>query len=664
MAAVPRRRRPGRRGVLVGVLVAVVLLGVWAAVAAREVLTARDRLEDARTAAGAAGEALGGGDPAAAREAFDDAEAAFADARGHLGGPAVRPLQTLPVVGEDLRTVDDLAVAGGLVAQGGALATGAVVDLDGGMGALVPEGGALPVAALAELGPPVTRARALVDQASARVEATADRDVVAPVADARTELATQLDEARSTLAVAEPALRALPSFLGADGPRRYFFAASTPAELRGAIGFVGAYSILTVEDGRFTFSSFSDLQDLPNLPEGSVEPPYPAFEERYPDPGGASTWRNLVLSPDFPSTALAVERLWTATGREPLDGVIAADPFALAALVEVSGPVPVPGGRELAADEVVPYLSNEAYGVVTDAEERKRLLGEVASATLVSFLTSGAAAEDPLGAVRALGAAVSDGHVLLSSTDAPTAGRLAAAGIDGRLHDPVGDFLAPFVSGTTSSKVDYYLERELAYDVVLEDDGGAAATAEVALTNTAPTSGPPQYVIGPNVPGLAPGDNRVYLSAYAAAGADIGEVRLDGEVVPTDPVEELGHPVAEVFESLAPGQRRETALAVRRDTGWEPDGEGGGTYRLTLQHQVGISRPVVDVTITPPRGMDIITHSNELVQEDGFLHYTGEVGSIWEAEMTFAPPAEPAPSLVERAGQLLSRPLFRIGGDG
>lgn len=651
----PRQRR--RRRVLAIVLLLVVLLGIWAAVVARGVLAARDRMEDARDDANRAVQAVSEGDPATAREAFDDAGIAFGDARGQLGAPAVRPLAALPLVGDDLRAVDDLAAAGALAAEGGAVATGAVADLDGGLGALVPWGGALPVAELSELVPSVSRARELVTDAGRVAGDIPEEGLVGPVAAARAELSAELDQAVETLAVAEPSLRALPGFLGADAPKRYFFAASNPAELRGAIGFTGAYSVVAVDEGRFVFSSFSDLQGLESLPEGTVPPPYPGFE-RYPDPGGASEWRNLVLSPDFPSTALAIERLWAATGGEPLDGVIAADPFALAALVEVSGSVRVPGGRELSPEEVVPYLTNEAYGEVTDADERKRLLGDVASAALLGFLTSGLEDADPLAAMGALGSAVTGGHVLLSSTDTATAELLAEAGLDGRLLDPEGDFMAPFVSGTTSSKVDYYLERELVYDVELGADGSADATAEVALTNTAPTSGVPQYVIGPNVPGIGPGENRVYLSGYLARDADVAEVRLDDQVITPERQTELGHPVVEVFQGLPSGARLETDLELRRGQGWQSDGAGGGTYRLTLQHQVGVQPPQVEVAITIPRGMNVTTVSDNLAVNDGVVRFTGEVGTVWEAEIAFAPPEPP---LRTRIADWLARPLFVLG---
>jgi hypothetical protein len=51
--------------------------------------------------------------------------------------------------------------------------------------------------------------------------------------------------------------RASPAFLGADGPRTYFFGAVNPAELRGGGGLLGAYSLLTVQDGHFPSDGFA-----------------------------------------------------------------------------------------------------------------------------------------------------------------------------------------------------------------------------------------------------------------------------------------------------------------------------------------------------------------------------------------------------------------------
>lgn len=639
--ASPRRRRPGP-AVLATALVLLVVFTAWAAVAGRELLTARGELEDARAAMLRGVAALGEADVEVAAGEFLAARDRFARGGGRLEGPLVRPLWALPIVGDDLRTVGTLAGAGEGVASASAQLTVTVLELPGGVRAFSPVGGVLPVDALAAVGPPLSRLRAAVDEATVAVDATPADTLLPPVADARRGLAAQLEEVGPTLAVAEPAVRGLPALLGADRPRRYLFAATNPAELRGAIGFVGAYSVVTLDRGRLSFERFAALQDLPDLPQGSVDPPYPAFEERYPDEGGASVWRNLVLSPDFAETAEGFERLWVASGAgPPLDGTIAADPFALAALLQVTGPVAVPGGDTVDAEGVVPYLTNEAYSVVTDSNLRKRLLGDVAGAVVAAFVTSGL--DDPEGSgaalevLAALGGAARDGHVLLHSADPDLQRLLAQAGVDGGLRAPQGDFVAPFVSGTTSSKIDYYLERALDYDVRLEADGAASGSAQVTLVNRAPTTGPPPYVIGPNREGLTAGQNQVYLSLYAAGDATIGDVRLDGAPADERRATELDHPVAEVFADLPAGGRAVVTAPLARAPGWVPDGRGGGSYLLVVQHQVGVQPAQLDLAITPPPGTRFTTVSDGVRVEGGVARLAGPVGTIREVEVAFAP---------------------------
>ena len=71
-----------------------------------------------------------------------------------------------------------------------------------------------------------------------------------------------------------------------------------------------------------------------------------------------------------------------------LDGVILADPFAEAALLEATGPVQLPGyDVEIDADNVVAFTTNEAYSLLTDSVQRKEVLGDVARAAFERFVT-------------------------------------------------------------------------------------------------------------------------------------------------------------------------------------------------------------------------------------------------------------------------------------
>ena len=93
--------------------------------------------------------------------------------------------------------------------------------------------------------------------------------------------------------------------------------------------------------------------------------------------------------PDFPSVAQAILNSYEAATGERLDGVILADPFAEAALLEATGPVRLPGyDVEIDADNVVAFTTNEAYSLFTDSVRRKRVLGDVARAAFERFVTS------------------------------------------------------------------------------------------------------------------------------------------------------------------------------------------------------------------------------------------------------------------------------------
>ncbi len=646
-----RRWRPGL--VALGLVIGVAVLLAATAV---PLLAARTDLEAGRAAADRGVQAVRDTDVDAAADAFLEAEYRFSRAGRWLRNPLVGLAGLLPVARPNLAAARGLADAGALVAEAGRTATGAVADLPGGVAALAPSGGALPIAALEAIGPPLTDARVLLERATARAEATPRSGLVPQVAEARATLLDQLGEAGAAVSAAEPLVRALPAFLGEDRPRRYFFGAAQPSELRGVTGFIGAYAVLTLDRGRFSFSDFRPIQELPVAPPGTVPPPNPDFLTRYGDFGGTGFWQNLNVSPDFPSTGVAVERLWEATFGERLDGTITADPFALAALLELAGPTEVPGVGTVDAETVVPFVSNEAYSVLTDPEERKRLLGDVAAAALRSYLNAGlgagdtaepAAAGEPaagepaaggasaLAALRALGSAAGEGHVIVHAADPEVQEAFAGARLAGELQDPPGDFFSVFLNGASGSKIDYYLGRELDYEVTLRPDGSAGAVAALRLLNDAPSSGQPNYVIGPNVDRVVAGENELYVGAYLDTGAELAGFTADGEEGLGELQSELGHPVVETFEELPSGTDRTLVYDIDNPRGWTVTPEGG-RYELTIQGQSAIRATRLRLEVRLPEGATVLSASDGLEVAGDVVRFAGEVRGDLSVAVTFA----------------------------
>ena len=577
--------------------IAVLVLVLWLGVAAVQAYAAFRDLQQARTDVEALQDAAFDSETAGLRDDVAGVADRFRRAQQRLEGIAVAPLRVLPVVGDDVRVLADLSAAGAAAGRAGEVLLDGVAALPAGQGSLTPDGGRLPLEVYGTLAEPLEQAAALLRRAGDRVERTRDVPVVGRVDAARSAVADRLPSLTEAVRRAAELVEVLPAFLGADEPRRYLFLAQNPAEARGTGGFIGAYSVLTVDDGALSFSPFNEIQQLPAFHVSQVIAPSREYARRYNRYGSAGFWHNINMTPDFPTAARAMLSLYEkGTGRR-LDGVIATDPFALELLIEISGDVEVPGVGTVDSDEVVELVSNRAHAQFASSERRKRVLGGVAIGAFDALLDG---SRDPVAVLDALSDAARDGHILLRSAEPSEQAAFVRAGLAGALEDPPGDFLSVVGNSGSATKLDYYISRTIAYDVELHPDGSAASTVGIDLHNAAPADGISHRVIGPNVADLAAGEQRLILSTYAQDGAQLGVVAGgDGEV---DEDMELGHSVFTSLVQVPPGATRHVSLAWERPATWTPTAQGG-RYRLTVARQTTIPVTRVHITITIPPGM-------------------------------------------------------------
>jgi hypothetical protein len=624
-----RRGRSSRRsrGALVWVAVVVVVL-LAVVVGAIAVLLAGADLQRGRTEALAARQALLAGNLDDGAAALAEADAAFARARDGLRGPLVLPLRAVPVVRQNVLGVAALA-------SSGQRATSAAVSLtavEGGdpLQLLSPRDGALPVAAIAELAPQAQQAQERLAAAAAEARAIDGRWILGPVVDARAELLGELVGVERAATGAARLAEALPPFLGHAGPRRYFFGAASPSELRGATGLVGAYSLADVRDGRLSFSDFRPVQELPTFPPGEIPAADPSLELRYDRYGGTGFWLNINMTADFPSAATAIERLFERGTGTGADGVIIATPRALAALMQVSGPVDIPGYGTLQPEDAIEVLGNEAYGDIEDPAERKLILGAAAKEVLQRFLSGEG---DPVQSARVLAEVAAAGDLLLHSTRPEEQAAFEAAGIAGQLAADGGDHLAVTGNNAAGNKLDFYMDRAISYDALLLPAGEVRSTTTVRLANDAPTRGLPPYIIGPYpTTDLAAGENLTILSTYCGAGCGLRSFERDGEPEPVTPEVELGHPVFTSLVQLASGEETELRYAWARPDVWEGTLEQG-RYRFTFTDQATIRPTQLDVSIALPDGVDVTFASPGVTIRDGVAHWSGEPAAAQRIEV-------------------------------
>lgn len=688
-----------------------IVLGIVALIPALEAGT---RLREAKTVLQSARSSLLQGDAAAAEQAFAEAHTELLRARSAVGNPVLRFFGFLPVVGRSPDTTTALVEAGIRVSEAGMILADGVKDLPGGAAALAPRNGKIPIVPLQQLAVPLNRADALLDEASELMADAPRHWLVPPVADGVQEFQPLLDEAHGAIGAASALTRALPSFLGDDAPKRYFVAAQNPAELRGTGGLIGSYSILVIRNGSLEFGDFRPVSELDTVPPEQVEPPNPDYAEVWDRFDSRGYWSNINMTPDFPSAAVAIERLYEETEGVRLDGVIATDPFALAALLEVVGPVGVPGTDvELNASNVVDYLTHDAYTSLP-GRDRKFVLGDAAEEVLSRFIggpvgqksdipepgagretdrgggegsrggerpgtDSGQMGEEGVeeapgqpgdsflqggaGAVafgRVLVEIAAEGHLLLHSAETDVQDAFEEAGVTGQLPRHAGDFLAVVANAGSGSKIDYYLKRSVRYSISLGDEGIGHSVATVSLTNTAPSSGEPPYVIGPHpLTNNEPGENFLYLSAYCAPSCALDDFLRNGQPDGVAPHEELGLPLFQTTSKLPSGESESLSFRWTLGRAWSDEG-GRGVYRLVVDGQPAIRPLQLSLAIQVPDGMHVTGTSEGMAVHGDQILWEGPVGDrmVFEVRFEHSFLGRIWHSLVD----FLSQPVIRLPG--
>ena len=607
------------------------VLVAFGVLALEQALDVRDSLEQGRALMENARDRLMEGEAEPADRAFADAGLAFADARQRLEGFPLSLVRLIPGATNTTLTLRSISEAGGEVAAAGRGIASRVAELPGGFAALSPSNGRIDPAPLRRLAPSIDAAASHLRHAVELVEASPVSLLPGAVREARAESLAALGSLEGSLDAAGGLVARLRELLGEERPARYFVAAQNPAELRGTGGLIGAYSILEIDEGRFDFGDAVPIQDLADLPVSQVEAPNPEYARHYNRFGGAGFWRNMNMTPDFPSAATAIAGAYRQVEGVRLDGVIATDPYALQAMLEVTGPVEVEGMGELEADTIVPFATNEAYLRFEDQGSRKIALGRVAFGVIKAYLEG---AEGDLAWLEALTGAAEGGHLLLWSAKPEIQEEFEGAGLAGSLTDEPGDRLAVVQNNGAGNKVDFYLDRRIRYTVRLGADGRAEGTVEVALENDAPALGLPRYVIGP-YPGISEaGENVAFLSTYCAERCRLREAVRDGRRIEVYPGTELGWTFYRDYLRIPSRGSSNLRLELALEDVWSP-GPGGGVYHLTFLDQPTVRPSQLEVRVVVPPGAAVQTASPGTRVVGNQVIWSGDPDRMQQLEVTF-----------------------------
>ena len=378
VAGIGKRSRPVRRAAWATAGVAFLLAGAASAGFGYEAARSRHDLADGLHHAEQGVVQLESGDFDAAARSFRDASATLAAANERVTGPLAAPAALVPVVAQHRSAVADMS---GVGAAGAATVAEALDQID--LDALRPVAGRIDLEALAALHRPLTRVRAALAEVQGTANASRSPWLVHRATYELDDFDSSVEEHLPGLDNALAALELAPRMLGADATRTYLMLFTTPAESRGLGGFVGSYAELSVHDGALSMSEFGRAQDLDEavVAAGARLTSPDEFLQRYGPFGfdidgaglvGDSAFRNVAMSPHFPSVGSVAADLYAQTTGRHVDGVIALDPVVLGALLRYTGPIHLPAfDQQVDEGNVVKFLLLDQY-VVGAADDGAR----------------------------------------------------------------------------------------------------------------------------------------------------------------------------------------------------------------------------------------------------------------------------------------------------
>lgn len=538
-------------------LALVVGLAVATWVGVRGVL-AFEHLRAARDAVSIA--AVGTDDPSLAIHVLASAGTDTEAARALTSDPVWQLVSALPWVGPQLDAISrTVAAADDAFSRALSPLAGAAENLS--PAALAPVGGTVDVRRLATIEPVATSAAAALRRASDDVAAIDRRPLLGAVGAAVDDAAALIGRASDDADALSRATRLLPRMLGADGQRSYLVLFQNNAEWRSLGGVVGAVAQIDTRDGRIALTTQASTADFVDM-AGEEVGPLPDEVAAVFGTGPSRFIQNATQVPDFTVGAPIARAMWQRLHGTSVDGVIALDPVTLSYLLRATGPIVLPSGDELTADNAVSLLLDEVYRRYDDPRDQDAFF-QSATAAVFEALADGRA--DAAEVIAAVGRAGAERRLLVWNADAADQAVLDGTPLQGRLtaDSAARSTVGVYLNDGTGSKMDVYLRPSVETALCTPD----VASVRVELRSDAPDPDSlPAYVTGNGVYGVPPGEALTGVYVYLPPGARVLDRRSTGDTA--SPVGFSGgtHDGREVVKwsvQLAPGQRAQLDLEFR-----------------------------------------------------------------------------------------------------
>jgi hypothetical protein len=267
--------------------------------------------------------------------------------------------------------------------------------------------------------------------------------------------------------------------------------------------------------------------------------------------------QDVNLTPNFVQSGELAQEMWRLQFGGEVDGVLSIDPVALSYLLRATGPITLPTGDVLSADNAVQLLLSDVYARYPDTAVQDAFFA-AAAGSVFSAVAGGDA--DPIALITALAQAGAEHRVLIWSSDDTEQAVLADTTLAGALPASDADTqrFGVYFNDATAAKMGPYLDVQTAVgQSTCRNDKRPNYAVNVTLSNTAPADAAtslPNYVTAGGAFGTAAGNIKTIVYVYGAPGVENHGVTKNGEVVPHRPATDATYPLTSIEVELAPGE--------------------------------------------------------------------------------------------------------------
>lgn len=415
------------------------------------------------------------------------------------------------------------------------------------------------------------------------------------------EAKTLLSQGATLLTESKPLLENAPYLLGLDDTREYLLIFQNDKELRPTGGFITAYSIIDVRNGKIDPVNSDDIYDLDGKYKPVIEAPDPIVD-MLKGPYKLSQklrLRDMNWSPDFEeSMDLFAEEIQKA-GIKNIDGIIAVDTHVVVSLLDVLGEIGVGGfgnystkidercncpqviyELEAFADVEGPVVWNQdGSGEIIYAPEnygqRKEIIGPLMNSILSNAL--GQPKEKLPDLFNAGFTALAEKHVLLYLFDEKAQSGAIGANFAGKIRPYDGDYLHINDANLGGRKSNMYVTSEVEQIVEKQSDGSVIKTVTITYSNPQDYDGWLNSVL-PN-----------WTRVYVPEGSELLE--SEGFDEETDVYNELGKTVFAGGFQLRPKGVQKVTLKYKLPMKFDK------TYKVLIQKQPGVGEVTHSLTV-------------------------------------------------------------------